>query len=406
MNLDKLKEKIKSNFYIILIILLAYIGIKLIDNANLLATLYNFTLNLLWPFLLAFIIAYILNPLMRFLETKCNLSRGISLLITFIVVSLIVAFCIVYVLPEVISNIKALVNSIPDMVTIADNWLQNNLSIDLANKLAKKLNLIQNIGEWSTKLFNTALSSLVTFTLSVFNWIFALIIAAYYLYYKEMLLKSSRKFIFFVFRENLGKKFLTFIHSVHYMLSTYLWVRAVESTIVAIACFIGLIFIHSKYIVLISIVFGVTNMIPYFGPFIGIVFGTILNLFISPMKAFIILIYLFILQQIDGNWLGPKMSSNSVGINPIACLFAITVGGKLYGMFGMLLAVPIAGVIKIYYDKFFKKYNNNHPEIMELIDNYEVDITELKLSNPKSIKSSFMGNHPTEDKPNNKENDE
>ena len=98
------------------------------------------------------------------------------------------------------------------------------------------------------------------------------------------------------------------------------------------------------------------------------------------------LIWLFILQQIDGNWLGPKMSSDSVGINPVTCVLSLSIGGAVYGMMGMLIAVPIAGVIKIYYERFMKRYDDKHPEITYMVDNTKIDISHLKSEKKKTSK--------------------
>ncbi|GAA0125840.1 AI-2E family transporter [Clostridium sp. CTA-19] len=383
-----LKEKFNANLYILLIILCAYIGVKIIDNYYILFNLYDLLLGILWPFILAAIIAYVLNPIMKVFENKLNLSRGISLLSTLILVTLVLVLCAIYLVPGIVSNITTLINSIPEMVRISEKWFNNAINSELTMEIANKINILENLGNWSTTFFNTALASLVTVTLSIVNWVFALIIAVYYLFYKETFVKSSRKWLFIIFRERLGKKLLEFFHAVNYMLGTYLWVRAVESTIVGIACFIGLIFIKSQYIVLISVVFGITNMVPYFGPFVGIVFGVVLNIFFNPMTALIVLIWLFVLQQIDGNWLGPKMSSNSIGINPVACLLALSVGGKLYGMIGMLIAIPIAGALKIYYERYLNKYTSKNPKLVDAIDNYKVDISHIKVKKNSSIKSS------------------
>ncbi|MGL4730688.1 MAG: AI-2E family transporter [Clostridium sp.] len=388
---DNLKEKLKSNIYILVLILFSYIGIKLIDNYSIFLDLYNLILGIIWPFILAAIIAYVFNPIMKIFENKFNLSRGISLLLTFVVVFLVLGLCALYLIPEIAANITTLINAIPEMVKVTEQWFSTHVNSQIAMEIANKVNVLENLGDFSTAFFNTALTSLVTVTLSIVNWVFAFIIAAYYLFYKEVFTKALRKCVFMIFKENLGKKILEFGHSVNYMLGTYLWVRAVESTIVGIACFIGLVFIKSEYIVLISVFFGVTNMIPYFGPFLGIIFGTVLNLFFNPMTALIVLVWLFFLQQIDGNWLGPRLSGHSVGINPVACLFALSIGGKLYGMIGMLIAIPIAGALKIYFERYLNNYSKKNPHLIDVIDNYKVDLSHLK-NKKQSALSSFKKN--------------
>lgn len=382
--MENLKLQIKKNLHILVIILLAYIGIKLIDNYSIVADAYKFVMGILSPFILGAVIAYALNPLMVYIEKKLKVSRGISVLLTCIIVILVFALSIVYLVPGITGNIKNLINSIPDMVASANGWIRENVNSKFILELTKKFDLAKTLGVWSTTLFNALLSSLVSVTASIIKWGFALIIAVYYLIYKEIFVKSLKKGIFIIFKNKYGVKILELLHCTDDMMGTYLGVRALESLIVAIACFIGLIFIKSQYIILISVFFGITNMIPIFGPFLGIVFGTILNIFHSPITALVVFIWLFILQQIDGNWLGPKMSGDSVGINPVTCILSLSVGGAVYGMVGMLIAVPIAGVMKIYYERFMKRYDDRHPEIAHMVDNTKIDISHLKFEKKKT----------------------
>lgn len=381
--MENLKLQIKKNLHILVIILLAYIGIKLIDNYSIISDVYKFVMGILSPFILGAVLAYALNPLMVYIEKKLNVSRGISVLLTCIIVILVLTLSIVYLVPGITGNIKNLINSTPDMVSSANGWIRDNVNSKFVLELTKKFDLAKTLGVWSTTLFNALLSSLVSVTASIIKWVFAFIIAIYYLIYKEPFVKSLKKGIFIIFKNKYGVKILELLHCTDDMLGTYLGVRALESLIVAIACFIGLIFIKSQYIILISVFFGITNMIPIFGPFLGIVFGTILNLFHSPITALVVFIWLFILQQIDGNWLGPKMSGDSVGINPVTCILSLSVGGAVYGMVGMLIAVPIAGVMKIYYERCMKRYDDKHPEIADMVDNTKIDISHLKFEKKK-----------------------
>ncbi len=382
--MENLKLQIKKNLHILVIILLAYIGIKLIDNYSIVSDAYRFVMGILSPFILGAVIAYALNPLMVYIEKKLKVSRGISVLLTCIIVILVFTLSIVYLVPGITENIKNLINSIPYMVSSANGWIGDNVNSEFVLELTKKFDLAKTLGAWSTTLFNALLSSLVSVTASIIKWGFALIIAVYYLIYKEIFVKSLKKGIFIIFKNKYGVKILELLHCTNDMLGTYLGVRALESLIVAIACFIGLIFIKSQYIILISVFFGVTNMIPIFGPFLGIVFGTMLNIFHSPITALVVFIWLFVLQQIDGNWLGPKMSGDSVGINPVTCILSLSVGGAVYGMVGMLIAVPIAGVMKIYYERFMKRYDDRHPEIAHMVDNTKIDISHLKPEKKKT----------------------
>ena len=140
------------------------------------------------------------------------------------------------------------------------------------------------------------------------------------------------------------------------MIGTYLGIKAIDSLIIAFIALVGLNILGSQYVLLLSVIVGVTNMIPYFGPFIGILTGFVINVFSSPISAVIIAIFLLLLQQFDAWFLDPKLIGNKVGLSPLLVILAVTLGGGFYGIIGMILASPVMSVIKIYAGKAVNKY--------------------------------------------------
>lgn len=364
-------KALKKYGEIILAVLLTFIGIKLINNYKIFVDLFSSLKTIVSPFIIGAVIAYCINPLMKVFEIRLKFSRGLSLLLSFIIIILLTILNIKFLLPGIISNLKTLIEATPSFMSKTMEFIENYITNDTIKYWIQSNNIIDKINANMYTILSTIFTSLLSITSSLagslIKWTLGFVISAYYLYDKEHFILYFKKLMYMVLKEDRGNKFIELLNTFDKMIGSYIGIRAVESAIVGLAAFIGLILLDSNFVLLISLFFGVTNMIPYFGPFLGIVFGTLLNVFYGLQKAFFILILLFILQQIDGNWLGPKLSGKTVGIHPVFCIFALAVGGAIYGAIGMLIAVPIAGVIKIYWQKFIDKYEENHPKLKDLV---------------------------------------
>ncbi len=218
--------------------------------------------------------------------------------------------------------------------------------------------IIGKTSEFVVQILDKLLSKTWSFTNSFIKWIFGFIVSIYVLYDKEKFINIGKKIIFITFNEKNGSKIIEFFKNLHYMIGLYIGTKALDSTIIGGIAFIGLNILKSPYPLLIALIVGVTNMIPYFGPFIGMVVAFTINIFFSLFKAFAVLIFLFLLQQFDAWYLDPKLIGGKVGLTPFLVIFAVTLGGGLYGPVGMILAVPIMAVIKLYADKAIKRYDN------------------------------------------------
>ncbi len=357
-------ENNRLYFKIILVVILSYISIKLIDNLSFVISILNSILTILSPFILAFIIAYILNPMVNLFNKKFKVSRGISILITYLLFVILLGLAITYIFPKLCTSLIELIDSIPK----ATNYIQH-LYIDVISKLKipKELNsyiplntdsgkLITSIGFMISYISNWLLNAAISLTSSLINWIFGFLISIYVLIDKDKFLKTSGKLTRIIFGRDFGSGLIDFVKILNDKIGTYIGIKALDSLIIGILAFIGLSIIKSDYILLLSVVVGITNMIPYFGPFIGMTVGFFINLFLSPMKAVFVLIYLFLLQQFDAWYLDPKLIGNKVGLSPFLVILGVTIGGAIYGPIGMILGSPVMSVIKIYLGKLIKKY--------------------------------------------------
>lgn len=344
------------------IIVISFLLLKFINNIENIYSFMKSFLSILIPFIWAFGIAYILNPLMKYFQNKFKLKRILSIIITYIIViGLLIIFINTFV-PKIIKNIGDLFAHSPDYINQTIQWFNDNIKYSkvydmlmensqISNNIPSLLNKISNL---TNTFINTFLNTTIKFTSFLVKFVFGLIISIYLLLDKESLIENLKKFILALSGGKNYSKILSFFKEVDMVFSKYIIGKSIDSLIIGLMCFVGLTIMKVPYAALISFIVGITNMIPYFGPFIGMIPAFIITLFFNYIKAIWVLIFIVILQQFDGWYLGPKILGNQVGLSPIWIIFAITIGGGTFGVMGMFLSVPIAAIIKIYLDKYIE----------------------------------------------------
>lgn len=364
------KDKIKY-FDLIVALIISFIGIELILNYKNILSIIDSAAKILSPFVLAFIIAYMLNPIMVFLEKKLNLKRGQSILITYVfIVGVIVVFSMV-VLPKIFSSVMEIIQNIPAFTTEFYKWMYSHTANTMINSSefikSNAGTLIQKFGSFTSNWLNIVLSKTISFTGSLVKILFGLIISIYILADKEKFKSIAKNMTRITFKEKYSSYIIDFFKNVNNMISLYIGTKAIESLIIGLIGFVGLILLKSPYALVISIIVGITNMIPYFGPFIGMMPPFIINLFYDPKRAFWILLFLILLQQFDSFFLEPRLVGRKVGLSPFLVILGMTVGGSLFGIWGMILASPIMAVLKIYIGTWFenkvRKFNEKEKSI-------------------------------------------
>lgn len=359
------KEKIKY-FDLIVAVIIAFICIQLILNYKSIIAIMGGAAKILTPFILAFIIAYILNPIMVFLEKRLNLKRGHSILVTYaFIIGAMVVFSVV-VLPRIFSSVMDIIQNIPSFTSEVYKWMYSHKTSAIINSSELIKNnagtLVQKFSAFTSNWLNILLSTTISFTSSLVNILFGLIISIYVLSDKEKFKNITKNITCILFKEKYAGYVIEFFKNVNNMISLYLGTKAIDSLIIGVICFVGLIILKSPYALLISIMVGITNMIPYFGPFIGMIPPFIINLFYDPKRAVWIVIFLVLLQQFDAWFLEPKLVGDKVGLSPFLIILGITVGGSLFGVWGMILASPIMAVLKIYVGSWFESKVRNLKE--------------------------------------------
>lgn len=331
--------------------------------------------SVMTPLIAGVVIAYILNPLMRFFEQKCffplwnkikskkteykkekKVIRVISAFLCILIFIAAIYGLVISIVPQIVVNIQSIINRFPiyylnineyystflnkypNMKSLVD---QNN--VDIATWFYDKAlpYLEAFIGETSTSLIGTIISVFK----SVLNFIVGMIISVYLLIDKEKFLAQCKKVMYSLFNEEKANNFINNLRYSDKIFGGFITGKVIDSICIGILCYLGMLILKLPYPVLIAMVVGVTNVIPYFGPFIGAIPCGFIILMVNPKKCIIFLIFILILQQFDGNILGPKILGSSTGLNSFWVIFSITVFSGFFGVVGMFIGVPLFAVI-------------------------------------------------------------
>lgn len=360
-----MKEK-KLYLNIVFTVVVSYILIKIIDNYKYFFNIINLLLSLLTPFVIAFILAYIFNPIVVFLEKNLRFKRIQSLLFTYGTLLILIITSIIFTVPIIIDSIVDIVNQVPLYVDKTQTFfiemgkglksVDPNTLKDIADNIMAALPKLSNLfAGYLGQIFNT------TFSVGKFivQFVLAFIICFYILLEKEDFLLFTKKTIYVLFGKKYGDFTLEVCSTLNSNIGKYFSGKILDSFIVGLLSAIGLYFIKSQYALLFGILIGFMNLIPYFGPVIGMTPVVLINLFYNPTTAVLSLIYLLLVQQIEVAVIEPKIVGGQLGLSPFLTILAVTVGGGFFGIPGMILSVPTIGVMKIYIVKFVEyKYKN------------------------------------------------
>lgn len=339
--------------------ILLYLGISQLSTIK--ASISDM-IGTLQPFIIGGALAYILNFILKFYEErvlshesfkklKKSGKRGIGLLLTYITASIITYLFIQFVLPQLMDSIIGLVNNIPQYVN--DVTKVTNDMVDNLNLQPEYINLITSkFGEAITYIISV-ISNLVPVignfvvgaTSSILNIIIGIIVSIYILIDKEKFMALGKKITYAVFSEEKAKFVLKLATQSNTTFSRFIGGKILDSFIIGILTFVILSIFKMPYILLISVIIGVTNIIPFFGPFIGGIPAAIIILFVSPIQALWFIIIIIVIQQIDGNIIGPKILGDSIGISAFWILFSLLVAAKFMGFVGMIVGVPLFAII-------------------------------------------------------------
>ncbi|MBO4854389.1 MAG: AI-2E family transporter [Oscillospiraceae bacterium] len=346
-------------------------------------TLQSFVTKLvatLAPVLYGFVMAYLLAPIVNLAErllrrgagrvkawqgkkiTRSNgWVRAVSILLAWLFVGLLIYILMALLIPELVESIKLLISNAETYYDKVYNWINGFFNGESGSKSAAKelldryyddaLNILeQHVLPWAQSTLTSLTDGIWTGIWSVVsffkNFIIGVIVSVYMLAMKEKSAARCRKMIYGLFTREHAAWIMRATRRVDDIFSGFVRGKLLDSLIIGVLCFIGCSILRMPYTPLVSVIVGVTNVIPFFGPFLGAVPSAFLILLVSPVKCLYFVIFVFALQQLDGNVIGPKILGGSTGISSFWVVVAILVGGGFGGVPGMFLGVPICACLQ------------------------------------------------------------
>nr|WP_278677987.1 AI-2E family transporter [Clostridium paraputrificum] len=378
---------------ILVIVLIALVGYKLIDNYQMFLNLISTTMSVISPFIYAMIFAYCINPIMNLFERKLKMKRGLSILSTYLLIGGAIVIGALYIVPSIVDSIISITSEIPKYMETVQGWINEALKNQNLYDLINSTGLLDNISVISGKMssiiigiLDGSVSSIVSITTNVVKIGFGFLISIYILLDKERFIAEVKTITYMILKEEKGTKLIDLVRTYHEMIGKYIGTKAIDSAIIGVLAFLGLMLLDVPYTPLLAIVVGVTNMIPYFGPFVGEVVGAAVGIFVSPAMAITIFVFLLALQQFDAWYLDPKLIGDKVGVKPFYIILAVTIGGGFFGPIGMLLASPTMATINIYYERKVNLFKARNKNLMKRFDTREEDFfNEDKIDSKDNI---------------------
>lgn len=353
-NMKKLRSLILFTIFIL-------VGLQ---NFDIVIGVLKYILGLAAPFVLGACMAFIFSVPMGFFERhlfperKCSgklkpLKRTISLVLTVAAVFGIMLLVIFVVVPELANTIVALTNRMPSYINQIEEWmnalhkkypeiLTQLAAVDLEQISANIFNFLKG---WAGSFVNSTFVIASGIANGLMNFFIGFVFACYILLNKEKLSLQLKKLMYAFLPEKLVKKVLKVCSLTHQTFSNFLTGQCVEAVILGFMFFVAMSIFQLPYALLVGILIAFTALIPIFGAFIGCVVGAFLIFMISPVKALIFLVMFLVLQQIEGNLIYPHVVGNSVGLPSMWVLVAVTLGGNMMGIIGMIIFIPICSVL-------------------------------------------------------------
>ena len=336
-------------------------------------------ITILSPFIWGLVISYLLCPLTNILDRdvflplfhrmakktptpsnkRAKLANGLAVLFSIIALLALLAAFVWMVLPQLYQSIEKIIANSTAYVQRVYTWLDTLvLDPELEELLGTSFGSVSTVVfDWIEDFFMPQLDSLVASVTNgvfyvvkgVYNIIIGMIVAVYVLYNRVTLGAHMKKIVYCVFSVEAAEKVIGGVNFADRVFNGFLSGKILDSAIIGIICYVVCAMLRMPYALLVSVIVGVTNVIPFFGPFIGAVPSALIIFMESPLMCLVFVIFVILLQQFDGNFLGPKILGNSVGINGFWIMFSIIVGSGLFGFMGMLLGVPVFVLIYTFF---------------------------------------------------------
>lgn len=328
-------------------------------------------IGVLMPVIFGFVIAFLLNPLVKTIENFLTpylksyvkkegrsekIARAVGIFLSEILLILLVVLLCNMLIPELYNSIKNLVYTLPRQL---NNWVNHiddmvkgdsTLSVVFKEVLSQGTDMFQNwlknsLMSQANSLMSNVTDGVTAIVTTVTSLLIGMIVSVYLLFSREVFVRQIKKCVYALLPARQANLVLHFSTKTNEIFGGFVIGKIIDSAIIGLLCFIGLTILKMPYVALVSVIVGVTNVIPFFGPYIGAIPSAILIFLAEPIQGLYFLIFILVLQQFDGNVLGPKILGNSTGLSAFWVIVAILLGGGLFGFVGMVLGVPTFAVI-------------------------------------------------------------
>lgn len=348
----------RSSKKYILIVAFGVVLYELLENLTVVRQSISGFFGIITPIFIGIVIAFIANMPMRFLENRvfskwrpCTAKRGVCLILAMLFIIAILTAIVLIIGPRLAESVKLLADDSDKYYYSLTQWGRETWErINLSPEIMSK---IEEVGKSLVEKLDTVMSGLaswlVKFTVSaagiVIDLVFAIIISFYGLAKKEELIMQTKKFTKALFSKKTAERIIYIGSRTNESLHNYVYGMLIECTILGLLCFVGMTVLKFPFALLISVLVGVSQMIPIVGPWVSAVVGAFIVFVVSPEQALWFLVFVIGVQQLEGNLIYPRVVGNAVGISGLWVMIAVLLGGGLFGLTGAILCVPVMAVI-------------------------------------------------------------
>ncbi len=374
--MDLNRQTMKRILFIVFVSIVMIYGIL---NFEVVLSLIGKVISILRPFIVGLCLAFLLNLIMGPLErrwmrmfkkpkriaTAERIKRPLCLILSILILmGIIFAVCFI-ILPQITRTVADIVNMMPGYLkNVERSWNDLRVELEKYSIMLPPLALSQNevlgtAAGWLASgweiIFDKTIGMTASIASGVFDFVVAFVFSIYLLAGKERLLLQAKKLFVALLPEKKAVSFFGFIGRVNTTFISFVTGQLTEAVIIGLLCFIGMSVFSIPYAPAVSVLVGVTALIPVFGAFIGTAVGALLILAVSPIKAIWFVVFIIILQQLEGNIIYPHVVGKSVGLPGMWVLFAVSVGGSAFGVLGMLFSVPVCSIIYVSLSEFVQR---------------------------------------------------
>lgn len=343
---------------------------KTLDNFGEIGAWFSNFFKVIMPFITGIIISYVLYTPVRKIENFLKKikkfkfiqerARGLSVITMYIIILIILTLVINYIIPIVSASIVDFVNHFQDYYNIIMNQI-NDLPDDAMLKSEMATNIVNQIGQINLSEYlnieriTQYAQGALSIATGIFDFFVSIIVSAYILLERGEIVKFLRKFANAIFEENTCKSISKYFNNINDIFIKFIASQLLDAIVVGVLTSIAMSILGVKYAVLLGIMIGLFNMIPYFGAIIAVIIATIITLITGGFyQAIWMIVIITILQQIDANIINPKIVGESLKVSPLLVIFAVTIGGAYFSILGMFLAVPVAAILKVLISDFIE----------------------------------------------------